>query len=307
MKFKDGHEALKKMKRISKYEEYKYFNEDVFLLPDNIKYEYSSYDLIKVLGLDKHIDEKWRDLIRIIEITEKTTVEYKMTNVITPLLYAEFLVDKLWHINTQGIIFIKLDKEAIEWIKCTDSHNEYGKHIMDKFWLPCCKNIEEIAEDDIVCIFNRRVGGWDGSYERPVIELLGAGGHLPTIWNENEQIFKQLTIKDNLSKEIGEELGVKICSNDITILGKYLNELTHEVVYISAIVIETRELKELYKYAVQNIDEDTQGIYMGYFDEVIQYYIKSPEYFAGGKESLYTNFQQNSFIMNKIYDFINNM
>ena len=43
------------------------------------------------------------------------------------------------------------------------------------------KSFGEVRSGDRIFIFNRRVGGWDGSPERPVVEFLGAGGHVPSI------------------------------------------------------------------------------------------------------------------------------
>ena len=76
--------------------------------------------------------------------------------------------------------------------------------------------------NDVICIFNRRISGWDGSIERPVIELLGAGGHLQSIWNSESQHFISRSLINNLQKEFSEEIGIKLTSNDVNVIGGFL-------------------------------------------------------------------------------------
>lgn len=171
---------------------------------------------------------------------------------------------------------------------------------MDKFWLPCSKSINSLKEGDKLCIFNRRVGGWDGSHERPVIELLGAGGHVPMIWDEQNSKFHPLSIKENLRKEIYEELGISIIEKNILIFGGYKNEITHELVVLSGIEINDLYLPYIQEYAIQNIDEDTMGIYLGTFEEVIECYRYNPEPFAGGSKTAPCNFPSQLELMNRV-------
>lgn len=138
----------------------------------------------------------------------------------------------------------------------------------------------------MLCIFNRRVAGWDGSHERPVIELLGAGGHLPTIWDSENECFRELEFKENFHKKITEELGGKVDKKDIVIFGDYQNDATHELVILCGIEIKEEELKSLQEYVIQNIDEDTEGIYLGTFPKTIEYYRKNPAPFAGEEKLL---------------------
>lgn len=280
-----------------------YGNQDVFLYSEKATFEYREDDLIRTNGLGDRWDKKVRDLIRVIKIEDALSIKYKKTNILTPLMFAESSKDIPWHLNTQGILFVKVSKESLLWIKDELRKNRYGKHEWDKFWLPFCKDINEIKEGETLCIFNRRVAGWDGSHERPVIELLGAGGHLPTVWDEKRNCFKELDFRENFQKEFREELGGKIDKKSITIFGGYQNDLTHELVVLCGIEIDHRDLKPMQEYAIQNIDEDTEGIYLGTFKDTINYYRKNPLPFAGGKEAAPYNFPNCDELMERVFTY----
>lgn len=297
---REGQCYLEGLPRIYEYTAHQGHNGDVFLLPRDVDYNYNRDNLIETYGLDEKIEGKPHDLVRIIEVKDALAIRYNATNVLTPLLYAEYLPDILWHLNTQGILFTKVSAKTIEWVKQTDVATEYGKHTFDKFWLPCCGPVDSIQEGDVLCIFNRRVSGWDGSFERPVVELLGAGGHLPTIWDAERACFRALTVEENLAKETQEELGLFIDEKDITIFGGYCNYITHELVILAGIILDESYLPKIQAYAINNNDEDVQGIYMGKFEDVIQYYRKNPEPFAGGAKAAPTNFPNNKELMDRV-------
>lgn len=296
----DAQQYLEKLPRINSFAERHNFSCDVFLLPPDMDFNYNADFMIETYGINSKIDGRPHDLVRIIKVIDPLNMEYEATNVLTPLLYAEHLPDILWHITTHGILFVKISSQTIQWIKDTNKTAPYGKHPFDKFWLPCCEPIENIQEGDVLCIFNRRVAGWDGSPERPVVELLGAGGHLPTVWKEATKQFKTLSIKENLQKEIHEELGFSIPETDIVIFGGYSNSVTHELVILSGIMVDDSYLPAIQEYAVQNIDADTHGIYMGKFDDVIRYYKDNPTPFAGGMKAAPTNFPNNEDLMKRV-------
>lgn len=50
-------------------------------------------------------------------------------------------------------------------------------------------NLDSVKPNDILCVYNKRVGEWAGSHDCPVIELLGVGGHLPIIWQQKKKIL----------------------------------------------------------------------------------------------------------------------
>jgi len=291
---------LGEMPRIHNFNEQYNYDCDVFLLPAGIDFNYNTECMIEVYGINDKIDGRPHDLVQIIKIIDALNIKYEKTNVLTPLLYAEYLPDILWHITTQGILFTRVSNQTIKWIKETNKTAPYNKHSFDKFWLPCCRPIEDIREGDVLCIFNRRVSGWDGSPERPVVELLGAGGHLPTVWQPTLGQFKALSIEENLMKEVHEELGLTISTDDISIFGGYSNTVTHELVILAGIIVDDFYLPTIQKYAVQNIDKDTHGIYMGKFEDVIHYYKENPTPFAGGAKAAPTNFPNNEALMKRV-------
>lgn len=175
---------------------------------------------------------------------------------------------------------------------------------MDYLWLPCNKSLTSLRPGEIIGVFNRRVAGWDGSFDRPVIELLGAGGHLPTVWDEKIRSFRELTIIENMRKETYEELGTLITDDDITIIGGYTNSVTHELVILVGVEIADTVLPQILEYALQNKDEDTCGIYLGRISDVMKDYRNNPDPYAGGRTSAPTNFPNQPELMEKLDAFI---
>lgn len=302
--FQEARTYLEALPRIYRFEDREKYDSDVFLLPFGADFCCDTDSLIKTQGVDDKIDGKFHDLIRVIEIKDALSACYKKTNVLTPLLYAEHLPSILWHITTQSILFTRISERTIKWIRETDRTAPYGKHRFDKFWLPCCGASENIKKGEVLCILNRRVAGWDGSLERPVVELLGAGGHLPMIWQREDKRFEALSVEENLIKEAREELHLSISKNDITVFGGYKNDITHELVILAGIMVDDRCLPSMQEYAVKNIDEDTCGIYLGRFDEVVRCYLKDAEYFAGGTDAAKTNFPNNVRLMEKVWKYL---
>lgn len=280
-----------------------YEGRDVLFFPKEAQFYYREDDLVETKGLGEKWDKKVRDLIRVIQIEDALNIKYKKTNILTPLMCAESSNNIPWHLNTQGILFTRVSEETLEWMKEEVKANRYGKHEYDRFWLPFCKDINEVKEGEILCIFNRRVAGWDGSHERPVIELLGAGGHLSTVWDYENNTFRELDFKENFQKEFMEELGGKINKEQIVIFGGYQNDVTHELVVLCGIEISDKNLKAMQEYAIQNIDEDTEGIYIGTFEETIAYYRKNPSPFAGGAKAAPYNFPNRHELMKRAIEY----
>lgn len=300
-----AYDYLQSIPRIKKFHEHTKFAGDVFLLPEFVDFNINLESLIETKGLAPDLDMKIRDLIRIIEIEDSLNISFKCTNVLTPLTYAENQDDIPWHLNTQGILLTKISSATVQWLNEANKNYTYGKHNIDKLWLPFCSPIESVRTGDILCVFNRRVGGWDGSYERPVVELLGAGGHLPSIWDDKNNCFRLLSVQENLKKETKEELGIDISEKNINIFGGYTNNITHELVVLAGIEIDSDRIPMMQKYAFSNTDPNTMGIYLGYFDEVIDYYKKEPNYFAGGAKTAPCNFPNQSELMKRVNSYIN--
>lgn len=279
------------------------YKDDVLLFPDDVDFFVRKDSLVESIRFGEK-DKNVHDLVRIIEIHDALNIIYKNTNILTPLVYAESLENIPYHITTQGLLFTRLEEDTISWVKQTTSQGYYGKHLYDSLWLPFCKSLDTLLPGEMLCIFNRRVAGWDGSHERPVIELLGAGGHLPSVWDNELHEFRSLSIKENIIKELNEELGVVTNQDRIIIFGGYDNIITHELVILCGVEIDASDLHDIYDYAVLNVDEDTQGIYLGTFQEVINYYKNNPAPFAGGAKAAPYNFPNQEELMTRVNKYV---
>ena len=279
-----------------------YPDKDVLFLPDNINIAVFNDSNIQTNGLNDTLDKKRKDLLRTIIIKDALNIDYEETNILSPSVYIHSLDDKPWHITTQGFLITYINDNLKNFIITANLEykKHYGKHDLDSFWLNFSKPIDLITSSDIICIFNRRVSGWDGSIDRPVIELLGAGGHLQSVWDENSNKFVSLSLQQNLRKEFDEEIGLDIEDKDIDQIGGFINKSTHELVIFSCININPDKIPDIQTYALNNIEEDTDGIYLGTFNETMDYYRKDPSYFAGGIKAAPTNFPNNDDIMKKI-------
>lgn len=293
---------LKQLKRVDSVEEGLRFNEDVLLLPRQFEIISDDNSNVSLIGFENITNNRAKDLLRIINVDNATQMKYTETNIISPSVYVHTLKDIPWHITTQGFLVTNISEKTKNYIihETSKSKKDYGKHELDSFWLPCSKPLEQVEYDDLVCIFNRRVSGWDGSIDKPVIELLGAGGHLQAIWNDKNKNFVNRTFEDNLKKEFCEEIGLQIDASDIQVIGGFENKSTHELVIFMCIYITESEIPSIQKYAFDNINEDTNGIYLGTFIETMDYYRRKSSLFAGGKEASQTNFPNNRFIIDKI-------
>lgn len=300
---------LESCHRIQRLEERTKYQEDVLLLPQHIGLQLHSNHNVRTVGMDEALDQKQKDLLRIIEIEDALHGVYRETNVLSPSVYVHGLPDVPYHIATQGFLVSRLSAPIIAWMKEEQAARkaEYGLHPIDAFWLPFSRPLESMQPGDVVCIFNRRVGGWDGSPALPVIELLGAGGHLQSVWDNTQSRFISRTLEDNLHKEFSEEIGHRIKAQDITFIGGFENIATHELVLFSCIDVPDTGIPHIQEYALHNIQEDTNGIHLGTFDETMGYYQKHPQHFAGGLHAAATNFPNNRQLMHKLQHYMQSL
>ena len=233
--------------------------------------------------------ENQKDLIRMIETdTKNGTINYKYTNVLMLRKYVQ--KDRILtppHLNVQSIAFHKVTEETlpiIEGILNTpkNENERFGMWIGDK---------TEIKVGDVVYVMQKRIGGWDGTPESPVIELLLAGGHasvpVEKIYNET---FEQESEDITLSREILEEMGID--SIDSTPIGIYENKASKAFVKLVAIHLNSEQFIKALKTASDNANENIGGLVLGTFDGAMQAYEKNPSIFAGGEKARPTNFQQ---------------
>lgn len=287
-------EKLNKLKRISFEKIADSYDENVLLYKEN---ETLSYKKDKIYTESK---ECLKDLLRVIEIIDPLTLKYKNTKVLMPRVYAEKHSSIPQHISVQCLFFHKIKVQDLnKFIKIIET-TKYNKTSYDKIWIKKDWNFTTLKENDILYIMNRRVGGWDGSIEKPVIELLCAGGHLPTIWNEEENSFKTLKPIELLQKEIKEEVGLTVLEEQFIPIGGFHNEVSNELVALYALFIDFKQLQNIISYSKENYQENIDGIYMGIFEDIMQLYEEYPNYFAGGEKAKPTNFPSNTALMKKI-------
>ena len=280
--------------------------EETLLLPEGIALRAFDDSNVQTVGLSTKSDSQRRDILRIIQITDAFNVQYTETNILSPLVYVHSLETKPCHITTQAVLFTHISEMTKGWVEFNieQTRCHYGRHQNDCLWLPFSKKLDDVSTNDLVCIFNRRVGGWDGSIESPVIELLGAGGHLQSVWDEKSQCFKSRTIFDNLAKEFREEIGLDLRADEVKVIGGFSNDSTSELVILCGVMIAEDKLPALLEYAINNIEEETDGLYLGTFDEVIEFYRIDPRPFAGGMVAAPYNFPNRPELIQEIRDIV---
>lgn len=287
-------DKLNSLKRIGFEQIGDSYDEDVLLYTDGIKLLYKEDKIYQEDG------KKLKDLLRVIKITDPLNIQYESTNILSPRVYAEKQIGIPQHISVQSLFFHRLSKENLEHLKNIILSTEYNKTVYDNMWIGYQRVIDSLKDNDLIYLMNRRVGGWDGSLERPVIELLCGGGHLPTIWDEETKLFKTLDPKELLIKEVSEELGISILPEKILELGGFHNEVSNELVILCALFVDYNELIDMINNSKGNTDENIDGIYMGIFDDVMKLYDLNPSFFAGGEKAKSSNFPSNPKLMKKI-------
>lgn len=275
----------------------------VLLLPSNVDIVIDDDQQVETKGLGA-LDNKKKDLLTHIRIIEPLDLVYENTNVIMPRTYAESLTPIPEHMSVQCLIFANIDRDTANFINETNKKNPYGRVVYDRFVISRNKNIR-VNSGDILYIMNRRVGGWDGSIDHPVIELLGAGGHLATYYDSESESFKPVDYLANLQREFREELKIDVKKESFSIFGGFHNKKSNELVVLCGAFINGAEVKSIFENTQKNIKENLAGIYVGYFDEVISMYLEDACPFAGGNAALPTNFPSQEALMKKVAAYLN--
>lgn len=291
-------ELLNNLKRIDFSNLNETFNSDVVLYEEDSKLEYEDNDKVYANNCSHRISLK--DLLRVIKIIDPLSVTYESTNILTPRLYAENSSQIPQHISIQCLMFNRPDCDDLKKIKDIIQHSAYGKTDYDKMWIGLNKEFDEITTKNVLYILNRRVGGWDGSINRPVIELLCTGGHLPTVWDEKNKCFRTLEFLELLTKECNEELGIDIGQEQFKLLGGFHNKVSNELVVLYCIFVSSKQLFDIIDNSKNNIGENIDGIYLGEFDDVIELYNFNASVFAGGEKARNSNFPTNKKLMKRI-------
>lgn len=270
------------------------YEEDVLLYSENLKLFYKDDKIYQEDG------KNLKDLLRLIKIINPIDLKFECTNILVPRIFAENHNPIPQHISVQSLFFHRVSQLNLKELKEIILFTNYNKTIYDKMWIGHERNLSSIKENDLIYLMNRRIGGWDGSIERPVIELLCSGGHMPTVWDEQTESFKTLDPTELLIKEVGEELGISISPEKIIQLGGFHNMVSNELVILCALFVDYDQLIDMIKNSKGNISENIDGIYMGIFEDVMNLYDLNPNFFAGGEKTKSSNFPSNPKLMKKI-------
>lgn len=285
---------LNNLKRISFKNIDKNYEYDVLLYEGNSQLFYNNDKIYQIDG------NNLKDLLRIIKIKDPLNLQYENTNILVPRVVAESHNPIPQHISVQCLFFHKLSLFHLKEIKEIILSTKYNKTLYDSMWIGHERSLSSIKENDFLYLMNRRIGGWDGSIEKPVIELLCSGGHISTIWDEQTRSFKTLNHIELLVREVSEELRISISPEKIIQLGGFHNEVSNELVILCALFVNYNQLIDIINRSKGNISENTDGIYIGLFQDVMNLYNLHPDYFAGGKKAKNSNFPSNHKLMKKI-------
>jgi hypothetical protein len=246
------------------------------------------------------LDKKERDLLQGIEIINALERRYKELNVLMPRTYAESLDPIVPHISVQAIILSKVTEEHRDDVGKMIEDVKYDVQPYDKIWIDPMDDKEALVPGKYIYIMNRRIGGWDGSRERPVIELLGGGGHLPMLWDAENEKFKQQDPVDGVIAEFEEELGFDLQYDDVELIGGFHNETSRELVMLCLVFVPFSKVIAIQNGARHNYSENIDGIYLGTFDGVMADYHRNAYKYAGGEKTKASNFPSQTELLERI-------
>ncbi|MBD5540664.1 MAG: hypothetical protein HDR00_05640 [Lachnospiraceae bacterium] len=295
---KKGTEQINLLSRVDSLQEASNRKEDVLLLPTDVDVAMLENFKVQTIGLGSKLDEKTRDLLRIIDIIDPINVKYSETNVLSPRTFAESLTPIPQHMSIQCILLTKVQENDIQDIVNLIKKTSYGRTEYDNIWVSKETSYKDIKDGSLLYIMNRRVGGWDGSIERPVIELLGAGGHVGV--DDNLVMIAPI---DVVISEIHEEIGIEIAPSQVKIFGGFHNKISNELVILCGAFLPSNKIVSIQEYALNNYEQDTDGIYLGFLQDVMNLYLENAAPFAGGEKAKPSNFPSQLDLMKKVYEY----
>lgn len=296
---KKGTDKINSLPRVDSLQEALERNEDILLLPDDVDIKMIDKFKVQTVGLGSKFDGKTRDLLRIIDIIEPINIKYNTTNVLAPRTFAESLNPIPPHISIQCILLSKVQKNDVQGIIDLIEQTSYGRTAYDNIWVSKTASYKEIKAGSLLYIMNRRVGGWDGSIERPVIELLGAGGHVGV--DDNLAMIAPI---DTVISEINEEIGIEVTESNVKVFGGFHNKISNELVILCGAFLPSNKILSIQEYALNNYEQDIDGIYLGFLQEVMSLYLENSIPFAGGEKAKPSNFPSQIDLMQKVYEYI---
>lgn len=260
----------------------------VLLLPDGVDIEYLPSDNVRTQGLGS-ADSKQKELVTIVTVEDPLLASFGPLDVIAPRTYVDGLPDPPCHVVAQALMYFRWDDQTAAMVDETQRTYEYGVCDRDVLWRSTAPP-REVTAGTACLVMNRRVGGWDGSPDRPVVELLAGGGHVKTIWDDAQQRFGMMSIEDTLLAELQEELGYRPPDDALHRIGGFVNQLTKELVVLAALEVAAADIPAIQAAAYGNVDENIDGLYLAPFDEVMLDYLQDGSTYAGGEAAKVSNF-----------------
>lgn len=295
---------LNNLKRVEKIaNDIDSYDTPILLFPHHAELVFTLNSTVETRGLGR-LDLECKDLLTHIKILDPLNVEYLETNVLMPRTYAESLSPIPHHISIQAIVFSRVNKQSLDQVFKLLQDTEYNKTNNDRIWVEDNDPASVMKPGEVIIVMNRRVGGWDGNQDRPVIELLGGGGHLPTIWDKNERRFVQMDPVNAIIKEIKEELRYSLSPDDVKIIGGFQNDVSNELVILCLVFVPFGNILDIQRGALNNLDQNTDGIYLGTLKGVLKRYLENAETYAGGEKAKTSNFPSRPELMNRVYAYL---
>jgi hypothetical protein len=276
-------------------------NFPTLLFPQNADLFYTMDGVIKTKGLGV-LDVDRKDLLTHIKILDPLNVSYVQTQTLMPRTYAESLDPIPHHISTQAIVLCRVFEQGKDQVLDLLMHTDYHKTSYDKIWVEDSNPGNILKPGEVLIIMNRRIGGWDGNPERPVIELLGGGGHLPTVWSRDKLNYCQMDPVESIVKEFKEELKYSLSPKNVDIIGGFHNFISNELVILCCVFVPFQKIVAIQQGALNNTDQNTDGIYLGTLRGVLKLYSENAESYAGGEKAKEANFPSKPELLRRIYN-----
>jgi hypothetical protein len=276
-------------------------NYQTLLFPRHADLFYTTDGVIQTKGLGA-LDSDRKDLLTRIKIIDALNGDFETTHTLMPRTYAESLNPIPHHVSIQAIVLSRVVQDGFDQVQNLLSQTYYRKTVYDKVWVEDNHPQKALKPGEILIIMNRRTGGWDGSPDRPVIELLGGGGHLPTVWNHEKKMFCQMDPIDSIIKEFNEELKYPLSSKSVHLIGGFHNFISNELVILCCVFVPFQKIIDIQKGALNNTDQNTDGIYLGTLKGVLKLYAENAEPYAGGEKAKAANFPSHPMLLKRIRD-----
>lgn len=270
----------------------------LLLLPEGIDIEYLPDDNVRTTGLGD-LDRTMQELVSIVAVDDALAAIFHEVGIVSPRTYVDSRPEPPTHVVAQGLIYFMWSRECSRIVSQLQLQYDYGTD--DPVWRGFSA-WDQLAVGTVCLLMNRRIGGWDGSPDRPVVELLAGGGHVKTFWDARAERFRMASIEETLLAELSEELGFQAQASHLHRLGGFINQSTKELVVLSGLEVAPDDIPAIQAAAYGNVEENINGLYIGPFAEIMAQYLQDARPYAGGEKAKKSNFPSDRALMARIND-----